>query len=66
MAIAKTIEVIAGSSEGFEDAVRSGIAKAGETVKNIEGAWVKDTKTVVREGAVTEWRVTLVITFIVE
>ena len=56
---------VLGDRAEAEDAVRSGIAKAGETVKNIEGAWVKDTKTVVREGAVTEWRVTLVITFIV-
>jgi flavin-binding protein dodecin len=66
MAIAKTIEVIANSTNGIEDAVRSGIAKVGETVKNIEGAWVKDTKAVIRDGSVAEWRVTLVVTFIVE
>ena len=66
MAIAKTIEVIANSTSGIEDAVRSGIAKVGETVKNIEGAWVKDTKAVIRDGSVAEWRVTLVVTFIVE
>ena len=66
MAIAKTIEVIANSTKGIEDAVRSGIAKVGETVKNIEGAWVKDTKAVIKDGAVAEWRVTLVVTFIVE
>lgn len=66
MAIAKTIEVIANSNNGIEDAVRSGIAKVGETVKNIEGAWVKDTKAVIRDGSVAEWRVTLVVTFIVE
>lgn len=65
MAIAKTIEVIASSTQGIEAAVRDGIAKVGETVTNIEGAWVKDTKAVVRDGSVTEWRVTLVITFIV-
>jgi len=46
-------------------AIRDGIAKASETVKGIEGAWVKDTKVVVRNAAVTEWRVTLAVTFIV-
>jgi flavin-binding protein dodecin len=66
MAIAKTIELIANSSNGIEDAIRQGIAKAGETVKNIEGAWVKDTKVVVRDGSVAEWRVTLAVTFIVD
>jgi len=65
MAVAKTIEIIAGSSNGIEDAVRTGLAKAAESVDNIEGAWVKDTKVVVQDGAVAEWRVTLAVTFIV-
>lgn len=65
MAIAKTIEVIASSTQGMEAAVRDGIAKVGETIDNIEGAWVKDTKVVVRDGSVAEWRVTMVVTFIV-
>ena len=66
MAVAKTIEIISGSAKGIEDGVQTGIAKAAETVNKIEGAWVKDTKVVVGNGRVTEWRVTLVITFIVE
>ena len=66
MAIAKTIEIIANSTSGIEDAVRSGVAKVSETVKNIEGAWIKDTKAVIRDGSIAEWRVTLVVTFIVE
>lgn len=65
MAVAKTIEIISGSSEGIETAVREGVAKAAETVNNIESVWIKDTKAVVRDGAVVEWRVTLAITFIV-
>ncbi len=66
MAIAKVIEVISSSTTGFEDAVSSGIAKASETVSNIEGAWVKDTKVTVNDGKVSEWRVILSITFIVK
>ena len=66
MAIAKVIEVIASSTSGFEDAVAGGIAKAAETVQGIEGAWVKDTKVTVRDGKVSEWRVILSITFIVQ
>jgi len=54
MAIAKVIEVIAASTKGFEDAVASGIKKAAETVTDIEGAWVKDTKVVVENGNITE------------
>lgn len=66
MAVAKTIEIISGSSKGIEDAIQTGIAKAGETVNGIEGAWVKDTKVVVQNGRVSEWRVTLAITFLVQ
>lgn len=66
MAIAKVIEVISSSTTGFEDAVSSGIAKAAETIDNIEGAWVKDTKVTVNDGKVSEWRVILSVTFIVK
>lgn len=66
MAVAKTIEIISGSTKGIEDAVQTGIAKASETINRIEGAWVKDTKVVVNDGRVAEWRVTLAVTFVVE
>ena len=66
MAVAKTIEIISGSSKGIEDAIQTGIAKAGETVNGMEGAWVKDTKVVVQNGRVSEWRVTLANTFLVQ
>ena len=66
MAVAKTIELIAGSTKGVEDAVRVGLAKASESIKGIEGAWIKDTKVVVRDGVVAEWRVTLAVTFVVD
>ena len=65
MPVAKTIEIISSSTNGIEDAVQSGIAKVGETVKGIEGAWIKDTKVVIRDDSVAEWRVTLAVTFIV-
>jgi len=65
MSVAKTIEIISSSTTSIEDAIRDGIAKASETVKGIEGAWVKDTKMVVNNAKVTEWRVTLAVTFIV-
>jgi len=65
MAVAKTIEIISSSPESIEAAVREGIAKAAETVNGIEGAWVQDTKVIVRDNRVAEWRVTLKVTFVV-
>ena len=65
MAVAKTVEIVASSTESIEAAVRDGIAKASETIQGIQGAWVKGTKAIVRDNKVTEWRVTLKITFVV-
>ena len=65
MSVAKTIEIISSSPDGIEAAIRDGIAKASETVKGIEGAWVKDTKVIVNSAKVTQWRVTLAVTFVV-
>ncbi|WP_423604426.1 dodecin family protein [Sphingomonas sp. MS122] len=65
MSVAKVIEVISSSTESIEDAIRDGVAKVGETVDNIESVWVKDTKGVVRDNKVVEWRVILAVTFVV-
>jgi flavin-binding protein dodecin len=64
MAVAKILEISSGSSSGTDDAVKAGIAKAAETVQNITGAWVQDEQVVVENGQVTEWRVNLKITFV--
>jgi flavin-binding protein dodecin len=66
MAVAKIIEITAQSSESFEDAIRQGVAKASETVRNIEGAWVKEQKVVVEDGNITGFRVDLKITFVLD
>jgi flavin-binding protein dodecin len=66
MSVAKTLEITASSSKSFEEAVRKGIRKMGETVDNIEGAWVKEQKVVVKNGEVEAYRVTMKVTFIVK
>lgn len=64
MSVAKVIEITATSKESFEDAIRSGISKASSTVENIQGAWVKEQKVVVRDGTIVEYRVDLKVTFL--
>ncbi len=65
--IAKVLEVIASSPKSVDDAVQSGLKKVAKTVKNIKGAWVKDIKVVTSpDGKVTEWRVNLHVSFLVE
>ena len=65
--IAKVIEISAASNKGLEDAVTGGLKKVSKTVKNIKGAWVNEIKVVTDDnGNVTEWRVNLRITFVVQ
>ncbi|MCC6263490.1 MAG: dodecin domain-containing protein [Bryobacterales bacterium] len=64
MSVARVTEVISSSSISFEDAVKQGIERANKTLKNVQGAWVKDQKVVVKDGAITEYRATLKITFV--
>ena len=67
MSIAKIIEISAASNTSVEDAVRSGLKKCAESVKNIKGAWVSETKVVTDDaGNVTEWRVNMRVSFVVE
>lgn len=66
MGVAKVIEISASSTTSFEDAIRKGIAKAGETVSDIEGAWIKEQKVVVKGDDIAEFRVDMKVTFIVK
>jgi flavin-binding protein dodecin len=66
MSVAKIIEITAASEESFEDAINQGIAKASETVRNIEGAWVKEQKVKVSDGRIAEYRADLKVTFLLD
>ena len=64
MSVAKVTEITSSSTESFEDAIREGIARASKTIDNIRGAWVNEQNVVVKSGKVTEWRVNMRVTFV--
>ena len=64
MSVARVTEIISSSSKSFEDAIQQGIARAVKTLKNVEGAWVKEQKVTVKDGKIHEYRVDLKVTFI--
>ena len=66
MSVAKVTEIIASSSKSFEDAIEKGIARADKTLNKISGAWVDGQKVIVKKGKVSEYRVILKITFVLE
>ncbi len=66
MAVAKVIELSATSPESFEGAIRAGIAKAGESLRGISGAWIKEQKVEIADGSITQYRVNMQITFVLD
>jgi flavin-binding protein dodecin len=66
MSVAKIIEISSESSEGFEAAIREGIARAAKTLKNIKGAWVQNQQVVVQDQKIVAYRVDMKVTFLME
>ena len=66
MSVATVTEISAISVTGFEDAVQQAIARANKTLRNIQGAWVKDMNIMIQDGNITGYKVNLEVTFVLE
>ena len=62
----KILELTGSSTSGIEDAVSTAIAKAGETVRNMQWFEVVETRGHIQDGKVAHWRVTVKIGFTLE
>ena len=62
----KTIELVGSSHAGVEDAVRTAVAKAAETVRNLRWFEVVETRGHIENGQVAHWQVTLKLGFTLE
>ena len=66
MSVARVTEISAVSEEGFEDAIRQGIDRATRSLRNVEGAWIKDQNVLIEEGNIVGYKVNLEVTFVLE
>jgi flavin-binding protein dodecin len=67
MSIARVTEIKATSPKSFEDAIQAGVARASKTLQNVKAAWIQNQEVLVDEkGKITEFRVHLKVTFILE
>jgi flavin-binding protein dodecin len=64
--VAKLSEISATSGRGFEDALKQGIARANKTLRNVRSAWVKEQQVHVSKGAITEYQVNVLVTFVID
>jgi dodecin len=64
--VARVTEISARSETSFEDAINAGIDRACRTLRNVEGAWVKEQRVSIADGQVTGYQVNLLVTFQLE
>ena len=66
MSVARVTEIIASSSKSFEDAIEIGVDRACKTLKGVRSAWVQDQTAMVKDGKISQYRVSLKVTFILK
>lgn len=66
MSIARVTEISATSPNSFDDATKRGIERASKTLRGITSAWVKDQNVMVDNGQITDFKVNLVVTFVLD
>jgi flavin-binding protein dodecin len=66
MSVAKVIEISSTSPKSFEDAVNQGIERANKTVENVQGAWIKEQTVRIDKGRIVEFKVNMLVTFILK
>ncbi len=65
--VARVTEISATSDTSFEEAIRTGVARATETLRNVKSAWVKGQQVRVGEGGqIDQYQVNLMVTFVLE
>ena len=66
MAVARVTEISSTSTQGFEDAIARGIARATKTLRNVKSAWIKEQRVEIEDGRISEYQVNLLVTFVLD
>jgi flavin-binding protein dodecin len=66
MAVARVTEISSTSTKSFEDAVKSGLDRANQTLRHVRSAWIKEQHVRLDEGTITEYQVNMLVTFVLD
>jgi flavin-binding protein dodecin len=66
MAVARVTKLTAASPKGFQQAVEEGLQRATKSLRGVTGFEVSSLKGKVEDGKITEYRVSLEVTFVLE
>lgn len=64
--VARVTEISAQSEVGLEDAIKLGVSRAHETLRGVRSAWIKEQSVTIENGNVTNYRVDMLVTFLLE
>jgi dodecin len=64
--VARVTELSAKSDVSFEDAIKTAITRATQTLRGVTSAWVKEQEVDVADGQITGYKVNVLITFVLE
>jgi hypothetical protein len=66
MSVARITEISSTSNQSFEDAIKQGIMRASKTLRGIRSAWIKEQTIDVKDGTISDYRVNLLVTFVLD
>jgi flavin-binding protein dodecin len=66
MAVARVTEISSTSTASFEDAIKTGLDRANQTLRNVKSAWIKEQQVRLEGGAISEYQVNMLVTFILD
>jgi flavin-binding protein dodecin len=66
MAVARVTEISSTSTQSFEDAIKSGLDRANQTLRNVRSAWIKEQQVRLEGGSISEYLVNMLVTFILD
>jgi len=66
MAVARQTQIIGASAHSWEDAVRNALQRANKTLRGITGMEVLKENAAIKNGKVTEYRATVLVTFVLD
>jgi len=65
MSVARVTEIKSSSGKSFDDAIRTGLARAGKKLQNVRSAWIQNQEVLLDDkGKIAEYRVQMKVTFV--
>jgi flavin-binding protein dodecin len=66
MAVARVTEISSSSTQSFESAIKEGLDRANQTLRNVRSAWIKEQQVRLEGGAIAEYQVNMLVTFVLD